>query len=123
VKDEEILIQLELQAGRAFAERDFTAIDQLFAEEFYGMNSAGIAMTKSDVLRETTSPDYAIESLENENIHVRVIGDCAVVTAVCAAKGLYKGHDAGARVPYMRIWLKRNGRWQAIAAQSAAGQV
>jgi hypothetical protein len=37
MKDEEILIQLELQAGRAFGERDATAIQQLFADEFYGV--------------------------------------------------------------------------------------
>jgi ketosteroid isomerase-like protein len=123
MKDEEILIQLELQAGRAFGQRDVAVISELFAEEFYGVNSTGIEMTKADVIRETTSPDYTIESFENENIQVRVIGDCAVVSAVCAAKGVYKGHDASARVPYMRIWLKRDDRWQIIAAQSSARQL
>ena len=119
MKDEEILIQLELQAGRALGKRESQVIDELFAEEFFGVNSAGAEMTKADVIRESASTDYAIESFENENIQVRVIGDCAVVTAICAAKGLYKGADVSARVPYMRIWLKRDGRWQVIAAQSS----
>jgi hypothetical protein len=123
VNDEQILIQLEHRAGKAFADRDPIAIKELFAEEFYGMNSEGIAMTKQDIIRETTSTDYVIESLENENIEIRVIDNCAVISAVCNAKGVYKGHDASARVPYLRIWLKRNGRWQVIAAQSSARQL
>src|SRR5262249_5026303 len=123
MNDSEILMQLELQAGRAFSQRDSAMINELFAKEFYGVNSAGIEMTKTDVIRETASPDYIIESLENENIRVRVIGECAIVSAVCAVKGFYKGHDASARVPYMRIWLKRDGRWQIIAAQSSTRQL
>ena len=120
LNDEDILIDLERQAGNALMRRDATLIERLFADEFCGVNSTGVDMTKADVIRETASADYAIESLQNENIRVRVIGDCAVVTAVCAARGLYKGQDASARMPYMRIWLKRNGRCQAIAAQSSS---
>ncbi len=62
--------------------------------------------------------NYEIESLVNNEIEVRVFGDVAVATARGTAKGRYKGQDASGQFRYLRAWVKRAGRWQAVAAQS-----
>jgi hypothetical protein len=57
----------------------------------------------------------------NEDIRVRVFGDVAVATACGMAKGRYKGQDPSGQFRYTRIWVKRNGQWQAWTVLRAPG--
>ena len=76
--------------------RDPSDIERLFADEFCDVNSAGVEMSKADLIREMSSTDYVIESFQNEDIRARVIGDCAVVTAVCGTGSASVCSDCGA---------------------------
>jgi ketosteroid isomerase-like protein len=78
-----------------------------------------VEITKADVLAQVGSRDYEPESLANEVIHVRVFGDVAVVTARGIAKGIYKKQRADMVFLYTRIWVKRGGFWQAVAAHAS----
>ena len=40
--------------------RDRSDIERLFADEFCGVNSAGVEMSKADLIREMSSTDYVI---------------------------------------------------------------
>jgi len=51
------------------------------ADDFQGMDPAGRAVTKADILARLKASDVRIESLHHEDIRVRVFGDCAVSTA------------------------------------------
>ena len=44
--------------------RDRSDIERLFADEFCGVNSAGVEMSKADLIREMSSTDYVIESFK-----------------------------------------------------------
>ena len=76
-------------------------------------------MTKADVLAQISSSDYEPESIENDVVRVRLFGDIAVVTARGTAQGKYKGQRADMVFLYTRIWVKRNGLWQAVAAHAS----
>ena len=43
-------------------------------------------------------------------------GDAAVVTC----RGTYEAPNGSFTLKFMRVWLKRNGRWQIIAASVAS---
>lgn len=115
---EQELIHMEREFGEALTRGDKATLDRLMAEDFLAINPVGRELTKAQVLFEITSPDYEIESLRNEDIRVRVFGDAAVATALGTVKGRYKGQDASGQFRYTRVWVKRQGRWQAVAAQS-----
>jgi len=83
-------------------------------------NPLGEELTKAEVLARLRSPDYELESLQHQNIRARVFGECAVVLARTVVKGRYRGEEAGGEFPYLRVWLRREGRWQAVAAQSTS---
>ena len=51
------------------------------ADDFQGMDPAGRAVTKADILARLKASDVRIESLRHGDIRVRVFGDCAVSTA------------------------------------------
>jgi ketosteroid isomerase-like protein len=48
-----------------------------------------------------------------------VYGDVGVVTAQGTARGKYKGQRADMVFVYTRIWVERDGAWQAVAAHAS----
>jgi ketosteroid isomerase-like protein len=116
---EQELVKIERKIAELFMRRDATALEPLIADDFLSFNPVGTEITKAQVMAQLTSPDYEVESLQHEDNRVRVFGDAAVVTAITVVKGQYKGEDASGRFRYMRVWIKRQGRWQAVAAQSS----
>lgn len=115
---EQDLIKLEREFGEAQPRRDIARLKQLMADDFVATVPPGKVINKAEVIAQVTSPDLEMESLANDDIQVRVYGNAAVVTARGAARGRYKGQDVSGQFRYIRVWIKREGRWQAIAAQS-----
>jgi len=112
------LIKLEREFGDAQPRRDIARLKQLIADDFVATVPPGKVINKAEVIAQVTSPDLEMESLVNDDIQVRIYGNVAIVTARGAARGKYKGQDASGQFRYTRVWIKREGRWQAIAAQS-----
>ena len=48
-----------------------------------------------------------------------MFGDCAVVLAVTVVEGEHEGETVKGEFPYLRVWIWREGRWLAVATQSA----
>jgi ketosteroid isomerase-like protein len=117
--EEEIVARLEYEVGSALARCDGEALQRFFADDFIGINPMSIEMTKADVIAQIGSQDYEPESIVNEVLRVRVFGDVAVVTARGTARGRYKGQRADMVFLYTRIWVKRAGLWQAVAAHAS----
>jgi hypothetical protein len=114
------LLGLEQEVGRAISRLDRSALDRLLADEFVGITTQAQVLTKAQILASLTPADYQIESFVNEDITVTVYGEMAVARARGIAKGRYKGKDTSEEFRYMRVWIKRYSRWQAVAAQSTA---
>jgi len=117
-QDMEILVQFEQQLAQATMRRDAALYERLMAEDLIGINHHGEELTKRQILARLNVTGYELESLTHENIRVRVYGDCAVATARTVMSGRYKGQNVGGVFPYLRVWIKRQGRWQAVATQS-----
>jgi len=49
------------------------------------------------------------------DLKVQLYGDTAVVTGRQTEKATYKGEDASAVYRVTDVWIRRDGRWQAIA--------
>ena len=116
--DEQQLIQIEQKLAEATRRPDASVYEQYMAEDFIGINHNGQELTRAQILERLRVPGVELESLTHENIRVRVYGDCAIATARTVLKGRFQGQDVSGEFPYLRVWLKRNGRWQAVATQS-----
>ena len=114
------LIKMEQELAEAAMRRDVALLDRFTADDFIGVDPMGREFTKAQVLARFQVPDYELDSLRHEDIRVRVFGNCAVAIGRTVVKGRYKGQDASGEFPYMRVWIKRNGRWQGVAAQSTS---
>jgi ketosteroid isomerase-like protein len=119
VASEDQITQLERQFAEAALRGDYAGIEGLLAPEFVGIDPSGRELSRAQVLAEQKSPERRIEVLRHDNIRVRMFGDCAVVFAVTVMKGTYQGNPFSGEFPYMRVWIKRQGRWLAVATQSS----
>jgi hypothetical protein len=48
---------------------------------------------------------------------VRFFGDVALVTGAGEEKSSWKGKDTSGNWVWMDVWVKRHGKWQAVASQ------
>jgi hypothetical protein len=99
-----ILTQMERDWARA---KDFKTLDRILADDWLSTDFQGKTTTKAQALAALkTNP--AQQPMELGEIKVRVFGTTAVVT----------GKDTTGRFAWMDVFVKRNGRWQAVASQS-----
>jgi ketosteroid isomerase-like protein len=122
---EETIVRLERELRDALARRDMEALERLVADDFIGINSVNMEVTKADLLvmldshdymAEGDLPDYMAEGIVNDVLRVRLFGDVALVVTRRAARGIYPaGHRAAMLSFYTRVWAKRDGRWEAVA--------
>lgn len=122
--DEQQLQQLLRQWDEAYARRDAEALAPLLAPEFVFTSSNGQLITRPMYLSATLkSPDIAVETpINSEDVKIRINGDIAVVTSMAAQRGQRFDRDPKVRFRYTDVWVKRNGRWQALASQSTRVQ-
>jgi len=119
-KDEQELVQLERDFAEAALHSDVAVMDRYTADDFAGIDSTGKAINKAQILARFRTPQGEIEALRHDDIKVRVFGDSAVATARTVVKGKAAGQEFAGEYPYMRVWIKRSGRWQAVAAMSSS---
>jgi ketosteroid isomerase-like protein len=116
---EQAVADLEREVGEALARCDVTALERLFADDFIGITPIGVEVSKADVLAQIGSADYEPETIENTVRRVRCFGNVSVVSAHGTARGTYKGERADMVFIYTRIWINRDGTWQAVASHAS----
>ena len=104
-------------AGR----NDKAVFDRFFADDLIYTRSAGVTITKADIMKgldEPPKPDDPKAEYDADDITVHEYGKMAVVN-FRLIQNLEK--DGKKETNYFRntgTFLKRNGRWQAVAWQS-----
>jgi uncharacterized protein (TIGR02246 family) len=115
----EELTQIQHRLMRAWIEGDRQYIDSVLASDWTTTDTSGHVLTKAQVVKEMfDSGDRRIESGAIDEVTVRMLGEStAVVTGRTAAVGSYKGTHASVTLRFTDVFVKREGRWQAVASQ------
>jgi ketosteroid isomerase-like protein len=116
VSVEQALMQMERDWTEAGLKKDAATLDKILADDWVGQGPTGTA-TKAQALAELKSGDNKLDSQTLSDIKVRVFGDTAVVTGSDDEKSSYKGKDTSGHYVWTDVFVKRNGRWQAVASQ------
>lgn len=111
---EQALIQLNQELNDAAVRKDKAVFEKVAIDRYVFVNPGGGIQERGMA---TEGP--AIESLQTENVVVRIDGDTAVVTGNATVKGKFAdGTDISGPYAFMRVFVKRNGQWR-YAAMSA----
>jgi ketosteroid isomerase-like protein len=116
---EERWAQAVVRGDRAFFER-------VLAEDFTHTSHSGVFKTRAQWLSEAKAGNRAepkvgttrYDAMGLDDLAVRVYGDTAVATGRTTPKGQNsKGQPITGQYRFLRVWVKRQGRWQAVAFQ------
>lgn len=112
---EQVLAKMERDWADAIVKSDTATIDRILADDCIYTNWDGTTETKAQHLEGIKSKVYKVESINLDNLKVRVFGDAAIVTVEQSEKSQWKGKDNSGRYLFTDIYVKRNGKWQVVA--------
>jgi ketosteroid isomerase-like protein len=113
---EAIVTQLERDWVAAIAKKDGAALDRLLADDFNGTSPSAHTYTKQMAIEDLATGKYVVESMEMDEVSVNAYGDTAVAFASQNEKSRYGDTDTSGHYHYTNVWVKRDGRWQAVAS-------
>lgn len=115
----EAIQQLERDWTDAQKAGDIDKLSQILADDWVGLGPDGVASTKKQHLDNMKSGTSKLESIEFGPMHVKVIGAVAVVQGSDTEKSTMKGKDTSGKWAWMDVFVKHDGKWQAVRSQSA----
>ena len=115
---EQTLIHMEQDWSQADIQRDATALNRILADDWIGIDFEGTILNKVQALNGIGSGSGSLQSTVLRDMKVRVYGNTAVVTGTDTEKGEYHGKDSSGRYCWTDVFVRRNGRWQAVSSQS-----
>jgi hypothetical protein len=89
----------------------FTAVLAVLSSAVFAQKPADAVAVEKEIRQRT-------ESVSLDNVKVRMYGDAAVLTADRTTKSTLRGQDNSGRQREIRVFVERNGRWQAVAMQT-----
>jgi hypothetical protein len=113
---------VELSRAQVLQRADTAALARMVADEFIEISRLGQLRTKADNIRDIASGDLRLLSVKYDSLTVRIYSDVAVLRGIADNAGTFRGYPFTGKIRYMRIFLRRDGRWQAVAMQQTALQ-
>lgn len=118
--NEETLKKIDLDWTNAYPSRDTAVFTRVIADDWMGINPDGTTSNKTQQIDEIKSGAFAVESMKSSDVKIRVFGNAAVITGLGTLTGKQKGKDVSGDYRYMDVYVKREGKWQAVASQVTA---
>jgi ketosteroid isomerase-like protein len=111
------LQKLEKDWNQAIIKNDADAIGRFVSDDWVIIDPEGNVIEKMRFLGVIKAGDLTHESMEFEDLRVRVYGDTAVITAQAKSKGKYKGQAFNTHERSTSVYAKKDGRWQCVITQ------
>jgi ketosteroid isomerase-like protein len=108
---------VELSRAQALQRADTAALSRMVADEFVEISRLGQLRTKADNVRDIASGDLRLLSVKYDSVAVRIYGDVAVLRGIADNAGTFRGFPFTGKIRYLRVFIRRDGRWQAVAMQ------
>jgi ketosteroid isomerase-like protein len=114
---EQQLKQIEDDWTKANKNRDTATLKRIIAENYFTTDDKGKVLNREQFISLITSNPDLIESIENFDMQVRVYGKVAVVTGGIRENGTRNGTAYMDTSRWTDVFVKRDGRWQAVVSQ------
>jgi ketosteroid isomerase-like protein len=116
---EQTLLQLERDWEQANSKNDAASLERILAPEFVSTDSDGRLTTRAEVFARRKSGDVKFTAFTQDDYKMHVIGDTAIVTGRSTIKASSDGKDLSGQERWTDVFVRRNGRWQAVASHSS----
>jgi ketosteroid isomerase-like protein len=114
--DQEILRQMERAWGTAFLHKDVTALSRILAADWRGQYPWG-TRNKMQALAALSSGNDTINTMTYGKMKVEIVGSMAFVMGSDDETSTADGRTTSGHYTWTDVFIKRGGRWQAVASQ------
>ena len=114
------LSKVEKEFADAIAKNDVEAIERFVTDDWIIINADGGIIDKERFLGVIKSGALTHETMESDDIRVRVYGESAVVSALTRSKGKFAGHEFTTHERSTDVFVRRDGRWRCVLTQLTA---
>jgi hypothetical protein len=122
-RDEAVLVELQQGLGKAWVSGDRATVEQIIAPEWTSTGPDGRMTDRARVLAQVFETGvHKIRRLAIEDVKARVFGDAAVVTGRTHGIGEFEGSAYDVVIRFTDTFVRRGGRWQAIASHASLVQ-
>jgi ketosteroid isomerase-like protein len=88
-------------------------------DDYVLITPSGATRTKSDVIREISTPGLNMEPYEPTDVDVRLFGDTAVVTGRMLQRFTMRRIRYANDLRYTDVYVKRHGRWMLVSGHTS----
>jgi ketosteroid isomerase-like protein len=99
--------------------QDRAALAAILADEFIYHQPSGRVQDKPGYIEQVTAGEVRIKRAERYDIKINVYGNTATATGSTRVDVELKGEPKQFDLRFLDVWVKRDGRWQIVARQSA----
>jgi ketosteroid isomerase-like protein len=108
---------VEMARRDALLAADTVALSKLLAPDFIEISRLGTVRTRADNIREIATGALRLLTIKYDSVSVRSYGDVALLTAIADNTGEFRGMPFSGKIRYTRVFVRRDGRWQAVLMQ------
>lgn len=101
----------------SYVKRDVGFLEQHVADDYLSTFPDGSVLDKQGEIRALESGAVVLREVIASEMKVRVYGDAAVITGRSTIKAVVAGRDERGEYRFTDVWIKRVGRWLAVASQ------
>lgn len=116
--DEKRLRQIQQDLVRAWREHDRAVVEGILAPEWSVTQADGSILTRATVVG-TFFDSVSFDTNAVDDVSVMLFGDAAVVRGRTVCSGRFNGEPFDVRIRFTDVFVKRNGRWQAVASHAS----
>jgi hypothetical protein len=113
---------VEMNRRQALLTADTVALSRMLAPEFVEISRLGTVRTRADNIRDIASGALHLTAVAYDSLTVRVYGGVAVLTGIADNTGTMRGFPFSGKIRYTRVFVRRDGRWQAVLMQQTMMQ-
>src|SRR6516225_4740706 len=111
---EDELLRIEEAFAEAIVRNDLESMGRLVADDWVVIDPNGEIVDRTRFFEVIKSGALTHDTMESEDLRVRVYGDSAVVTAVTRTKGKFMGQEFNTQERATDVFVKRDGRWRCV---------
>ena len=113
------VIEVEHAWGNALLKRDVAGFGRCLADEWILTTSDGSRVTKAMALADLKSGALRIDAFRLDDVTVHLYGSTAVVRGLITEKSMLRNKDTSGKSRFTDVFVKRDGRWQAVASHES----
>ena len=106
------VLRIERQWATDALKGDTAGLSRIFSDDLKYVHATGVVETKQALLSAIESRAAVYESIDSEDVDVRVIGDAAVVTSSNRLQVKIGGQELKLQARFLRVYLKEKGSWR-----------